>query len=230
MRRINKNLSLVAILSIVVTVFIATDLFAQEEGFFKRFLKRFEKKEEADVSREVPKEKGAIPEAKGKAEIEEQAEVVEDLTRGELLKRIREMLDSRPKALDYIPGLKVDEDRRGNRFYTYKPEAGITKKLDQLNRKTLINIYKRIRSEVNRLNVERITKQLDLIRQAQDATKRAPQAPRVVTPNIPPSVPQVPSTYTVPAKPPTTAAPPRTVTPPSGPPSIPTTPSTPPRR
>jgi hypothetical protein len=122
-----------------------------------------------------------------------------DMTPQELADGIAKVLDRTEEVMDYIPGLKQEKDPAGNGFYTYNGT-----KLEKLEKGMLTALYTRVRQERTRLNAERITKQLETIRNVQQATNIANQASRV--PAVPARPPQTPS-----AQPPRTPpAPPQT--------------------
>ena len=89
--------------------------------------------------------------------------------------------------MHYVPGFKKEKDPEGKRYYTYN---GV--RLEKLDKEKLITLYGRIRQERTRLNAERIGRQLESIRQAQQATNMVNQAARIQTP--PPQPPKAPPT------------------------------------
>lgn len=130
-----------------------------------------------------------------------QAAVKKELTKEETVTNLKTTFKRYPEVLGVIPGLKVDRDADGNAYYTYN---GV--KLDELDKETLRKIYTRARSEVTRIRIEKLNRQLESIRQGQAAARAAEQASRVsrvVTPPQPPQPPPQPvSTPQTPPKPP----------------------------
>jgi len=124
---------------------------------------------------------------------------IENLTREELVEEITKRLKYDDEVLNFIPNIRKDIDAEGNIYYKYTSSYGEDKDLDMVNTGVLRNLLKRIISEMNRLNNERIMKQLRRIEQMQQADRMPPQPPRVVEPpkvHIPP--PQPPTVYTPP--------------------------------
>ena len=142
------------------------------------------------------------------------------------------------EALNFIPELKKEEDEEGRPFYTYTPESGVTKRLEELDKAMLIKLFNRVSTEMNRLNNERLMKQLEQTRQAQQAgSAQPPMSPTVVTPPRIPSPPlqppriHTPPNVVVPHNPPKMHQQPKAPPPqPMTPPSVPTVPAGTPRR
>jgi hypothetical protein len=107
-----------------------------------------------------------------------------DMTVQELADGITKVLDRSDDVMDYVPGFKQEKDPEGKEYYTYKGT-----RLEKLEKEKLIAIYNRVRQERTRLNTERINRQLDTIRQAQQATNIANQASRIPTVTTPPPAP-----------------------------------------
>lgn len=122
----------------------------------------------------------------------EEVKPLEELTKEELLKEITERLDYNPEALAFIPELNMEEDEEGNIFYTHTSGDRITKKLEELDRTSLEKIFNRVTSETNRLNTERLIRQLEQVRQAQQPPKVPPQPAKIYTPPKTPRQPGPP--------------------------------------
>ena len=136
------------------------------------------------------------------------------LTKDDLSKHIKEVLDNRDDVLGFIRGIKKETDADGKTFYLYN---GV--KLEDIDKEQLQKLLNRINGEIGRINNERLTKQLETIRQADQAARVAQQASRQV--NIPNPPPQPPVVYVPPQPPPmppNVTQPPRTPTPPPAPP------------
>ena len=186
---------LIALL-LIMTVWAASgNSFAQdeEEGFVVKMLKKWTKEEKPSVTEEQ-KPKEMVQEQAGEAEetgqveegmpieIEGERPAIADLSEKDIVERLVNLLKYHPDALNLIPELRSGEDEEGNLFYTYTPEDGITKNLDELEREKLMKVYSRVTSEVNRLNTEKIMRQLEQIRQAQQASRVPAQPPKVYQP------------------------------------------------
>ncbi len=131
-----------------------------------------------------------------------------DFTKEELVTRLAGLLTYNMEVLSYIPELKSQEDEKGDIFFTYVTEHGVTKKLNELDKDILVKLLGRVNGEVNRLNTERIMRQLEQVRQAQQVPKtppQPPQPPRIVVPPEAPTPPQPPpqppKVYTPPEQP-----------------------------
>jgi len=130
---------------------------------------------------------------------------LKDMTVQELADAITKILDQTEEAMGYVPGFKKEKDPAGNEFYTYNGS-----RLEGLEKGKLVSLYYRVQQERARLNTERINRQLDSIRRAQQATAIANQASRITTVTTPPAQP-----------PRTPQTPPRTVETPRTPPAPP---------
>jgi len=126
-----------------------------------------------------------------------------DMTVDELAARISATIDRFAEVMDYIPGLKAEMDPEGTAYYTLDRT-----RLDKLGKERLVALYRRVNQERTRISTERITRQLEMIRQANQAVDIARQAGSRALPPAPPPVP--------PSAPPQAAQPPRT--PPQPPP------------
>lgn len=123
------------------------------------------------------------------------AKLTKDMTAQELVDGITKVLDRSADVMDYVPGFKQEKGPEGKEYYTYNGT-----KLEKLDKEKLAAIYNRVRQERTRLNTERINRQLETIRQAQQAANVANQASRIPTvtqppaqpPRIPPAPPPTP--------------------------------------
>ncbi len=104
---------------------------------------------------------------------------LEKLTKEEILRRIKYMLETSPEIADFIPELK-DID------------------LEKLDKENLIKIHNRINIERIRIQTERIERQLEAAR----ASERIPKPPQDYT------APAMPKTPRLPQSPPEIPAPP----------------------
>ncbi len=119
------------------------------------------------------------------------AKRAKDMTAQELADGITKALNRSKDVINYIPGFKKEKDPEGKDYYTYKEVA-----LEKMDKEALAALYGRVRQERNRLNTERINRQLANIQQAQQAANIANQASRIpkvpVLPAQPPKAPPAP--------------------------------------
>jgi hypothetical protein len=236
MKRIKVALLTVAALA----AFSVTSALAQEEeGLIPRLMKRFQKKEaKAAPKSAVPKEAPAKPAAqapvpskatpppmsdvaKAAAEdikakmptpVTKVADPLKEMSKGELIKEITGELDDEDEILDYIPNIKKLKDESGKEYYAYKIDEKMVR-LEDLGREKLEAILSSIYNQGTLIRTERITRQLETIRDVQNITRQTDAASRrvPVVPSIPQQPPVVPRVTTAPtgssAQPP--AAPPR---------------------
>ena len=132
-----------------------------------------------------------------------------EFTKAELLEHIKGTLDYTKEVLNFVPGLKMVTDAASKTGYTYN---GM--KLEDMDKERLEKLSVRINNEVTRIRTERLNKQLEAIRQAEQASRQARQAVNTNT-----YQPPRPPTYTQPPPaPPAAAQPPKIPTPPPAPP------------
>ncbi len=215
MRSVKTRVFTVFVLFVAFTVFAASDSFAQEnEGFFKRAWKRFRREEPAPVAIE---KKVPPPPPLEKVKVEKR-KTLKDMSKEELIERIVSLLDDNSDILAYVPQIKTDKDADGNIYYTFTLDSGMIKRLQELDKSTLVTLAGRVGSEANRLNNERITRQLETIRRATGIPKVPTTPPQAVAtpPQAVATPPQLPRVQTTP--------PPLPPTQPPTPPSVPTAP------
>ncbi len=178
----------------------------EEVGFVKSSWRKL-----LGVFRQEEPKKDVKPESRPAEKTEPKAEPkpaakkhpLQEMTKEEIIERIKHMLEISPQALDFIPELKVDIDTEGNvTAIRYKAE-GIFKDVGELDKKTLIKIHNRINNERVRIQTERIQRQLEAARAGQNIPKPSPQ---VYVPPKPPQQP--PGTQKQPPAPPKIPAPP----------------------
>lgn len=128
---------------------------------------------------------------------------VEDMSPDEIRDRIKTVVESSQEALDYIPELKAsfNKDETVN-VLSYKRD-GIFVSIEELDKETLVKIYVRVNRERTRLNAERIQRQLESVRAAQNISRiqtpptapSTPPSPPPAPPRVqsPPQVPNIPS-------------------------------------
>ena len=140
----------------------------------------------------------------------EPAKVKLEMTAADKIVRINKDLSAFKEILGIVPGLAKESDVVGNTYYTYQG-----KKLEDLDKETLNKLYSAVATQAVRLRTERLNKQLENIRRANELTRQNTQvAPRVniVTP------PYQPPAFT---PPPAVNQPPKQPTPPPTPPTLP---------
>lgn len=123
-----------------------------------------------------------------------------EMTKDEMLKRMKDILHREEDVMNFIPGLKSEKDAEGNIYYTYQGT-----KIENLDKATLTKIFGRVRTEAVRLRTDRLTKQLENLRRIQQLTGNAgnPAARIPATPPRPPAAIHVPPVQvTVPPNPP----------------------------
>ena len=130
----------------------------------------------------------------------------EESSKEDIAQRIKGMLEAVPEAANFIPELKLSLDKDKNIVAIKYKIDGIFKDITEIDKETLIKIHGRISNERVRIQTERIQRQLNAARAAQNV----PRPPQVYTP--PPAPPRVPT------PPPT---PPKVPTPPPAPPRVP---------
>ena len=169
----------------------------------KRLIKKFDKEEDEAVLQQGPEveERLKDEELLGEVEVRTEAEEREDLadlTERELAAMISEELNDNDEILSFIPGLKAGQDEKGNTLYSYAPKGQIAKKLEELDAETLIQLFERVMSESNRLNNERIMRQLEQVRRMQQMPKAPPKPPGILRVPSPPQRPSAPPAPPVP--------------------------------
>lgn len=159
-----------------------------------------------DVSASVPNKQQAPDASAAKAK------GLKDATVDELAERITMTLDRRKEVMQFVQGLKKETDPSGASYYTLNGT-----RLEKMSKDSLVALYGRIQQESTRINTERINKQLESIRRAQQATSSiANQASRTQAaaqqPRLPPSVPATQYNQPVQPKVPTPPPAPRKIT------------------
>lgn len=140
-----------------------------------------------------------------KPTVKDAAKPKKELTKGDFIEHIKGRLDRTKEIMNFIPGLKRETDTAGKASYAYQG-----KKLEDIDKEELKKLYFRVNEEGVRLQTERLTKQLENIRRANELTRQiqqvnkiptAPQQPPAVY--IPPQPPAPPAAVQQPPKPPT---------------------------
>jgi len=97
---------------------------------------------------------------------EEPNEEVIELTKEEILTRIKTMLGYHPDIIALVPGIKAITSAEGNITYEYSGEP-----LDSQDRDTLFGVLRIVNSHVSWKNVERTQRQLRALRQIENQNK-----------------------------------------------------------
>lgn len=115
---------------------------------------------------------------------EEPAQPKKEFTRDEKMKAIKSNLDSFGEITNSVQGLKKEADASGAAFYTLQGT-----KIEDLNDDALDKLFSRVNTEAVRLRTDRLNRQLETIRRANEITRMNRQAT---------AVPNIPKTYTPP--------------------------------
>lgn len=127
---------------------------------------------------------------------------IDKMSKEEMLKDIIDDLDSDSDILDYLPQLKKEKTPDGKNAYLFKSDTKSVP-LQDLDKDTLKKILGSVRQTATRINTDRITRQLETIRQTQRVVavppRPAPLPPpatpsQIATPQTPrAAIPQAPS-------------------------------------
>ncbi len=202
---------IVVFVAIFGFLFSSSLSFAEEkQGIVKKLIdfknKTFAKKDAAPAPKAQAKSNGPAPVPAAVPKVVPPKKIY---TKEEMVTQIKKILDIEEEILNFIPGLKKATTEKGESFYTYE---GL--KLEELDKEKLSKIFTRVRQEATRIRTDRLSRQLETIRRAQQLTDAAaggparvpavpPQPPRVYTaPGVPPVPPSVPQPPKPPAQPP----------------------------
>ena len=163
---------------VALTVFVVT-LFAHSV---------FSAEEETKAVQTTASEAKAVPQKT------EAAKPKKELTKAEMVEHIKGNLDRLEEILNFIPGLTKETDPAGNMTYAYKGKS-----LEDLDQEELTKLYGRVSNEAVRLRTERLNRQLESIRRANEITRQVRQG--IPVPQIPAPPPKSPAVYTPPQPP-----------------------------
>ena len=144
----------------------------------------------------------AAPKTAGKAK---ETAPAKKMTKAEMLADIKESLDNEKEIFDYIPELKKSKNKEGKNIYNYIINKQALS-LDALDEATLEKLQGRVHQVEAKIRADNINRQLETIRQAQQASAQAPRPPVVV---MPPQPPRPPVTAPIPPRPPEVVTAPR---------------------
>lgn len=176
-----KNMPAVLILFVLTVVFSTLGIAAEKEA------------DKAVLSVQTAKPQKA---AEARPQKPTQAK---ELSRDEMIARLDEMAEDDSELPAAMQGLVIKESE-GKKYLEY---GG--KKLEDLDKATLIKVYKAAGRYVSTKNMQRIQEQLQNIRHIEDMNRMqrtirqaapiVPSVPRTTTPpNPPPKIPEVPKT------------------------------------
>ncbi|MBI5143741.1 MAG: hypothetical protein HZA30_01555 [Candidatus Omnitrophica bacterium] len=123
-----------------------------------------------------------------------------EMTKDEILSELKENLEEEEELFDFIPELKKKKnEKEGSYFYTYQDV-----KLEDLDKEKLEKILQRVHNQLTIIRTDRIVRQLETIRRAQNIVTRPPQVPAAPTPprqvQTPPTPPRTQSPPPTPPK------------------------------
>lgn len=110
------------------------------------------------------------------------------MTKEELLVDLKDDLEGADEIFKIVPELKLEKNKDGTSFYTYK---GV--KLDDMAKEDLEGLSAMIGQHLSRIRVERIERQLETVRRTQEMNRlAAPTKPPVPPSSLqsPPVIPQ----------------------------------------
>lgn len=117
----------------------------------------------------------------------------------EMIDYITAVSERGDEVMDYVPGFRKETDPSGTVYYTYNGT-----RLEKLDKDKLASLYSRIQAERSRLNADRISRQMEAVRQAQqaqqaaNATRQIPKVPQAVNQPPKPPAPTPPSSSQIP--------------------------------
>jgi hypothetical protein len=190
-----------AVLSAVF--FFASVSFAQEEGglihnIADKFIRQKERPKPAQRS-SSGKAEGPLSAttAQGAASATTAKKAPYPYPREGIIEHIINELNTLDEILGLVPGLKQIKGGDGKVSYTYQ---GI--RLEDLKDKELQSLYSKINGEASKIRTDRLNKQLESIRQAQQAIMNAQQTARTINTFRPPPQPPVQTQLQPPPTPP----------------------------
>lgn len=135
-----------------------------------------------------------------------------ELTREEILDRLKFELSAEDEVFSMIPDLKAEKGAKGEAVYRYRGD-----KIEELSDEKLKNIFTKVNQAVIKIRTERVNQQLAVIQNAQNLQNQqramaiANQSRVIVTPPpVPAPPPQAPRAPQIPRPPQPPPAPPRT--------------------
>ena len=198
----NFRLFFVFLLLMIYICFGSQLCFSEEKkiGFVKsswrKFLNFLKKTRKTEVIKPAQPEKTDVT---IEPEVEKEKRSLIDLDKQGLIEKIKYMLDINMEIPDFIPELRVKRDKANEIIKIEYKIGGIFKNIENLDKEILIKVYNRINNEHIKLQNDRMIKQFESIRQAQEAARvsmmqQAIHAPVSQPPTTPPQVNQPPKT------------------------------------
>jgi len=142
-------------------------------------------KETAQKPKEAAAKTEAVKTAAGK-EAAPAAEIKEP-SKEEMVARLKEMVEYHPDLLSAVPGLAVKE-ADGKKYVEYNG-----KRLEDLDKETLLNVYRAANRFISFKNMQRFQQQQKNLKQIQDLNRMQKQIKQTQT-----TTPRIPKTYTPP--------------------------------
>jgi hypothetical protein len=197
---------------------IPMKLDALDEGILDKLLLKVQQEDAVIKKEQIKQREEAIKEEMPVEEIDEEVVGVEEeqerpprkeipLTKEEMISSIKRRLKVFSEIEFIIPTLSSKVDEEGNKEYFLRTQDGITRKLEELDKETLTDLFARVNNEATRINTERLLRQIqqqEQIRRSIPQQPPAPVQPPAQPPQPPPAPPQV---YTPPQPPPQPPAP-----------------------
>ena len=140
----------------------------------------------------VTQETAKAPDVKTK--VEPAPAEQKEMSREGMIARVKEMCQYHPDMLPAIPGL-VMKEADGKKVYEFKG-----KKLEDLDKETLINLTREVNRFISFQNTQRFERQMKNIKQIDDMNKMQRSLRKPYAPNIPKTY-NPPKAYIPPAKP-----------------------------
>jgi hypothetical protein len=199
MRKHPKASSLIPVVVVAAVLFcVASVCFAAEnQGWLEKIKSNFAKKDTSTAQKSSPpaavkKENAPVKDGEKTFPPKKKRK---DMTKGELIEDIVDILDDEDEIIGLIPGLKKETDPLGGVSYTYNGT-----KLENLDKDILGGISGRIHQELVKMRTERLQRQLENIKRV-ERLSHIQQAPRVPG-ALPPAPPQAPRSVQAPPRPP----------------------------
>ncbi len=82
------------------------------------------------------------------------------------------MLSTDSKLRGMVPNIEIVQDAQGKAIWLYKKEDGTKMPLENVDRKTLEEIFQKVRNEYNRTQNEKVIKQLKDLRNIQEMNRQ----------------------------------------------------------
>lgn len=134
----------------------------------------------------APQAAKAVPAEGSPTPVVKMSDSVKEMSKDELIKEIESEIDNEDAILDYLPSLKKIKEEGGKEYLAYNIDGKMLK-LEELDRDKLESLLFSVYRQASLIQTERITSQLESIRQVENITRRANTVPPA-----PPPLPRVP--------------------------------------